>query len=810
MRRQNTVRLIFAALFLLLLCAVASYADVRTTAPVSGYVDKFKAFTDSATGITAKGGVFYKAAVRLFWLLAFIQFVWSGIQLALRGEWSLSSMSGVIVREILFIGFFYWILTLGASDYNAATESRGLVNMITVGLKDMAKSVGMSYTSINPEDFFIKCVHIMYSLTDVAFKYGVYSSVWAVVPYALTVVALSFASAFAVLYLLEWFLVVPVGVLLLGMGGSAWTKKFATNYIRVLISVGFKLMCLQVVLGVASSTIDGVQEIFNNYSGLINDGFFRHAFNLAGFSAIILLSVKTVPQFAANLVAGASFERGNWMEPASFPATSYPGGGNFSTRGAESYAAGAASVANAVSIPAPMGVFGSAVGGMGGYVPSSRDAAGDSGSEGERTRFQGVGFGNYAHDVVFDEKTTGGGASGSGSGISGSVGGVSGHAGGVSGSAGLPGALGSSGQSGFGGASMAAGLPGALGSSGAGGAVSGSGFGASTLPGAAGSGLSGSSGGDSGTGRPLAAPKDSGQDDIQTIAGMSSAQSVSGAGFAPGASTLSGASTSSGLIGSADAGAGGGSGRTDAKGAGVDIPGALGSDEIQTIAGMSSAQGVSGAGLGAAGIPGAFGSSGAGASSGLGAAGISISGGPSGMNVAGISGAGSPSGSGVAGPSGSGVAGGIHGASGTGGVPGASGASGASGSGAAAGIPGAFGSGGAGAAGIPGSSGSGGGSGSVSGTVGVQGVAGVAGQADVSGTQKRPDMRAATRLPDARGARLPDARSEDGLPDARPADGLPDARPADGGLPDARPADGPPPTSSDMRNAVRDSLSGGM
>lgn len=767
MRRQIVNGLFFAALFVLLSGASASYADVMNSAPVDNFLKAFNGFS----GITSSGGFLYRAADRLFWILAFIQFAWSMGQLGLRGEWTLSSITGVLVREALFIGFFYWLLTWSSSN--------GLTNMITVGIKNMAKlmsttyagGAGWTFESINPTDFFIKCVHIMHSLTDVAFKYGVYGSVWAVVPYALTVVALSFASAFAALYLLEWFLVVPVGIILLGMGGTIWSRKFATNYIRVLISVGFKLLCLQIVLIVASKFLDGIQtNVFGNYNTLISEGFFQHSFNLAGFSAIIFLSVKTIPQFAANLVAGASFERGNWMEPASFPSAPYAaGGGNFSVRGAESYAAESSGMSNSVSIPAPMGIFGANVGGMGGYVPSSRDAT-ESAGEGERTRFQGAGFGNYAHDVVFDEKT---GEGGSGSGGGGSIGGISGSgggfAGGVQGTAGVPGAFGSSGQSGSGGASsMAVSIPGVLGAS----SVAGGEFGR----------VSGA--------------------DTQSAAGVSAQQGASGAGFVPGASALSGTV----------------SGSSDSSASSTPSVSSAPSTDIHTIAGMSSQTGASGSGS----VPGA---------SALPGTGTALPGTLSSMRTQGRPDArasGLPDARGESEPIHDGSETEIDNVANAAGLPDARSAVEAPDDRDAGRLPDARSAGRPDARsvnGLPDAR-------SADGMSDARGAAsmpdarelaglpsdrGAAGLADTRPTVGRrgarpsggrlPDDRPAG-LPDAKPSGLPDARPAGGLPDARPEDGLPDARPADG-LPDARPA-GPAPTSADMRNAVRDGLSGGM
>jgi len=87
--------------------AVCAHASPASSAPI-----------DKLIAVAAEKGneiaVFaYAAAVRLFWALAVIQLAWSGIQLATRGEWTMFHIVSLLIRETIFIGFFYWLLTQG-------------------------------------------------------------------------------------------------------------------------------------------------------------------------------------------------------------------------------------------------------------------------------------------------------------------------------------------------------------------------------------------------------------------------------------------------------------------------------------------------------------------------------------------------------------------------------------------------------------------------------------------------------------------------------------------------------------------------
>jgi len=259
--------------------------------------------------------------------------------------------------------------------------------------------------AIKPMEFFFECVGSLHALTNTAFQLGVYNAVWAVVPYALTLTAFSLAAGFAVAYLLEYYVVLPAGIILLGLGGTAWSKKFATNYVKVLIAVGLKLLCLQVLLYVATPYIKIIGKELSDASYVAREGFFPHAFSFAGFAAIIFISVKTIPQYAANLVAGASFGRANWFEPASFPALPPVNGYQGVSPQRPDGSSDMKSISGTMSTMSTSGFAGVQPTG----AVSSSLGARDSSAARENARFEGTGFGNYAHDVIFGDDLFAGG-----------------------------------------------------------------------------------------------------------------------------------------------------------------------------------------------------------------------------------------------------------------------------------------------------------------------------------------------------------------------------------------------------------------
>ncbi|MDR1021260.1 MAG: type IV secretion system protein [Synergistaceae bacterium] len=304
----RTILTVFALAAVLSLTAAVepSSAAAPSTADGSAAVDYF--ITNIGGSMDKLRKAFITGSSIMFFTLATIQLVWAGINLLFRGDFSIQSFFGALVREMLFIGFFYWLLT----------QEKDLGQWIVIGLRNMA-GTATGFASISPASLFSTGIEIVYKLTVAAFKLGVHSAVWAVVPYAMSLAALAFSAAFATVYLLEFYVAVPFGVIFLGMGGSLWSKKFTENYVRVLISIALKLTTLQIVLGIVMSMMININTAISNIDTVGSDGFFIHAFNLAGLSVLTFLAVKNIPSFAASLVANAWFQSSLPMLAATSP-----------------------------------------------------------------------------------------------------------------------------------------------------------------------------------------------------------------------------------------------------------------------------------------------------------------------------------------------------------------------------------------------------------------------------------------------------------------------------------------------------------
>lgn len=109
-------------------------------------------------------------------------------------------------------------------------------------------------------------------------------------------VCFSLISAQCVLVKCEAMLSMMAAMVLLGFGGSAFTRDYATNAIRYVVSVAFKLFVLQLVLAIGVSFI----REFNSDTADLQD-----IFTIIGAAIILLALVKSLPDVVSGIISGS-------------------------------------------------------------------------------------------------------------------------------------------------------------------------------------------------------------------------------------------------------------------------------------------------------------------------------------------------------------------------------------------------------------------------------------------------------------------------------------------------------------------------
>lgn len=412
-------------IFIAVLTALPAFAANDGVDIVDGFLRDFK----NRTQIIAES--FYTAARYLFWSLATIQFGYAAISLGRKGDLNFNSAIELLIREVMLIGFFLFLLE------NYTELGKWIVTSFT---KLGTNSTGIA--ELTPSTILGKGIETFWRCMSVAFKMGIWNGLTAVIPCFIMLLAFSIGAAHAAVILVEYYLVVPVGVIFLGAGGSLWTKNYAESYIKLLISVGVKMLCLQIILGIAvlymgsfvksveareqavqqhnieralnkrgkkhtngnirgrhtgsrynyqiqdeskTSTTTGSTpssaditpsdtpsaDLGINLNGTGKDeDFVQGVSSLAAVAIVMCLAIKQVPQFAASAISGSSFGSGSMLTSAMGAAA----GAVMGAAGMTMRAADAAKDASAA--------VSDAAGGGGGSISGAADASSGGSSGG--------------------------------------------------------------------------------------------------------------------------------------------------------------------------------------------------------------------------------------------------------------------------------------------------------------------------------------------------------------------------------------------------------------------------------------------
>jgi type IV secretion system protein TrbL len=232
----------------------------------------------------------------LFGLLAVIEFAWSAAVMLLEKS-DLQSWTAALVRKIMWIGAFYMLLLNGRVWIPAIIDS---FNQIGAG------AAGFGVT-LSPGDIFSQGLTIAAALVDAASGAGFLTNPGTSLSMALAalliVVAYIVITLNFVVTVVESYLVVSVGFIFLGFGGSRWTVPYLERYIGLAVSIGIKIVLLYCLisagLGLGNGWLAEAQGV----------GTAPHpsmtAFDVMGAALIFMMLCWQIPKLFAAVLGGA-------------------------------------------------------------------------------------------------------------------------------------------------------------------------------------------------------------------------------------------------------------------------------------------------------------------------------------------------------------------------------------------------------------------------------------------------------------------------------------------------------------------------
>lgn len=275
---------VVAAALALLACvpALAQEGSVLTT-------------LENSVVIAAKGWetTVIDAARSLFWILAGIEIGLAAVWLAINAA-SLDAWFAELVRRIMFVGLFAFILERGPSFAKAIVDS--------------LFQIGANGGSASPANVFDAGIRVASKMSEQA-KFGLFEdnalAIAAVFAMVVVVVSFSLVAAIFVAVMVEMYVGLLAGMIMLGLGGSSFTKDFAVRYLVYALSVGMKLMALVMIARIGSEVLLGLAE-----APTATSDQFITTLAIAGISVVVFIIAMYVPAILQGVVQGVSVTGG--------------------------------------------------------------------------------------------------------------------------------------------------------------------------------------------------------------------------------------------------------------------------------------------------------------------------------------------------------------------------------------------------------------------------------------------------------------------------------------------------------------------
>src|SRR6218665_1883038 len=233
------------------------------------------------------------AARSLFWILATIEIGLAAVWLAIQAA-SLDSWFAELVRRIMFVGFFAFVLAQGPTFAKAVVDS--------------LFQIGAGGGTASPADVFNAGLTVATKMSAKV-QFGLFEdnalAISAAFAMVVTVIAFSLVAAIFVSVMVEMYLGLLAGMIMLGLGGSSFTKDFAVRYLVYAFSVGMKLMALVMIARIGSEVLINLAN--NSSSG--SDEFLS-TLAIGGISVVVFVIAMYVPNIVQGVVQGGSVTGG--------------------------------------------------------------------------------------------------------------------------------------------------------------------------------------------------------------------------------------------------------------------------------------------------------------------------------------------------------------------------------------------------------------------------------------------------------------------------------------------------------------------
>lgn len=231
-------------------------------------------------------------AVNLFVMLMAIDFTWG----AFKQVMEVGELDGVLKglgQRVMRYGIFFALLKFSDTWLPAIIKS-----FIKIG----ADASGISAASMSPDAIVGKGVDVALGMFQQLSSMGLLDAIVTAIPLIFMSLIIFgcflFVAIQIVIAQIEIYLVCGASPILLGMGGSTWTKDMATNVYKYAVQVGMKLLLLYLICGVGMSVLGDATIDSKN--------LIQSTLELMGVSCVFAYLAIKAPALANGMLSGSS------------------------------------------------------------------------------------------------------------------------------------------------------------------------------------------------------------------------------------------------------------------------------------------------------------------------------------------------------------------------------------------------------------------------------------------------------------------------------------------------------------------------
>jgi len=237
-------------------------------------------------------GKLYDYAIRLFWLLASIQFVWTFIPLVMK-QADFGEIVGELLRFVLVVGFFLAVMKYSVEWSSAIVDS----------FREAAASASGLGRALEPGDMLAVALDFGRAMVQGISVFSPAKGLLIAVCAILVLACFAFIAAFMFVTLVESYVIINASVLFFGFGGSQWTRDFAIAPMRFTVAIGAKLFVLTLIVGlIVQSAKQWLAAYANDEASLMT---------MVGLALVCCYLTKTIPDLIGGMISGASMGGGS-------------------------------------------------------------------------------------------------------------------------------------------------------------------------------------------------------------------------------------------------------------------------------------------------------------------------------------------------------------------------------------------------------------------------------------------------------------------------------------------------------------------